>query len=217
MILIPPFLRNLLRLCLIGLLVYGAVRISQWAHAMMPLVDAGAVGLPPLVICGMVLAYALLLALPFVPGIEVGLALLMIEGAWVAPVIYGATIGGLMLAYAVGRLLPYPVIERVLRDCRMTGAADIVARIGPLDAAARLDLLQTALPRWMAPVAPMRYLVLGVLINVPGNIALGGGGGLLFYAGLSRLFAPLPLLVTLVVAVSPVPLAVWFLGYDGML
>ena len=53
-------------------------------------------------------------------------------------------------------------------------------------------------------------------INVPGNIALGGGGGLLLFAGLSRLFAPLPLLVTLIVAISPVPVAVWFMGYDGM-
>lgn len=211
-----PFLRNLIRLAVIGLLVYGAVRISQWAHAMMPLVDAGATGLSPLVICGMLLAYAILLALPFVPGIEVGLALLMIEGAWVAPAVYGATLSGLMLAYAVGWLLPYPVIERVLRDCRLIRAADIVARIAPLDAAARLNLLHSALPRWLAPVAPLRYLMLAVLINLPGNIALGGGGGLLLYAGLSRLFAPVPLLLTLVVAVSPVPLAVWFLGYGGM-
>jgi hypothetical protein len=216
MILIPPFLRNLIRLSLIGLLVYAAVRLSQWAHAMMPLVDAGATGLSPVVICGMLLAYAILLALPFVPGIEVGLALLMIEGAWVAPAVYGATLFGLMLAFAVGWVLPYPVIERLLRDCRLNRAADIVAHIAPLEAAERLHLLQSAVPRWLAPVAPLRYVVLAVLINLPGNIALGGGGGLLFYAGLSRLFAPLPLLVTLVVAVSPVPLAVWFLGYDGM-
>ncbi len=211
-----PALRNLIRLTLIGVLVYAAIRVSQWAHAMMPLVDAGAIGLSPLVICGMLLAYAILLALPFVPGIEVGLALLMIEGSWVAPAVYGATLGGLLLAYAVGCLIPFGVMERTLRDCRLARAADIVARIAPLDPAARLALLHSGLPRWIAPVAPLRYLVLAVLINLPGNIALGGGGGLLLYAGLSRLFAPLPLLLTLMVAVAPLPLAVWFLGYGGM-
>ena len=211
-----PFLRNLIRLAAIGLLVFAVVRLSQWAHGMMPQVDAGGTGLSFWIIGGMLLAYAILLALPFVPGIEIGLALMMIEGSWVAPAVYGATLLGLMLAFGVGRLMPYHAIEQALRDFRLVRAADMVARIAPLGQAERLALLQRGVPRWLAPVAPLRYLVLAVLINLPGNIALGGGGGLLLYAGLSRLFAPLPLVLTLMVAISPVPLAVWFMGYGGM-
>lgn len=213
---ILPLLRIMLRFALIGSLVYGAIRLSQWAHSVMPLVDAGGQGLSPVLIGCMLLAFSLLLALPFVPGIEVAMALLMLEGAWVAPALYGATLAGLFLAYAVGRSLPYPVIEQALRDCGLKRAADQVAQIAPLNEAQRLARLQSALPGWLSFLAPARYLALGVLINLPGNIALGGGGGLLLYAGLSRVFAPLPLLVTLMIAVSPVPLAVWFLGYDGI-
>ena len=211
-----PWLRNLIRLVLLFALVFAAIRLIGWAHGLMPQADAGGAGLSPYIIGGLLLAYAIMLALPYVPGIEVGLALMMVEGSWVAPAVYGATLAGLMLAYGVGRLVSYGALEQTFRDLRLTRAADGIARIAPLDQGARLMLLQSALPRWLAAAAPLRYLVLAVLINVPGNIALGGGGGLLLFAGLSRLFAPLPLLVTLIVAISPVPVAVWFMGYDGM-
>ncbi|KKL56965.1 hypothetical protein LCGC14_2240120, partial [marine sediment metagenome] len=46
---------------------------------------------------------------------------------------------------------------------------------------------------------------------------IGGGGGICLMAGLSRMFAALPVLVTLAVAVAPVPLVVWFYGMPAWL
>ncbi len=211
-----PLWRNLARLIVIIALVWGAMRLIGWAHGLMPQADAGGAGLSAMVIAGLLLAYAIMLALPYVPGIEVGLALMMIEGSWVAPAVYGATVLGLMLAFIGGRLVPYGALARLFRDLGLVRAADAIAQVAPLTEAERLALLQSGLPRWLAPVARWRYVVLAVLINLPGNIALGGGGGLLLFAGLSRVFAPVPLVLTLIVAISPVPLAIWFLGYGGM-
>jgi hypothetical protein len=56
--------------------------------------------------------------------------------------------------------------------------------------------------------------MLAVLVNMPGNAFIGGGGGIFFTAGLSRLFLPTQTVLTIVFAVAPVPLAVWAFGID---
>jgi hypothetical protein len=63
-----------------------------------------------------------------------------------------------------------------------------------------------------------RYVTLGLLLNIPGTFAIGGGGGILMAAGLSRLFRGWIVLATLMIATLPVPLTVWILGvsiFDG--
>ena len=57
-----------------------------------------------------------------------------------------------------------------------------------------------------------RYVAMAVAVNTPGNSIIGGGGGIMIIAGLSGIFAPLSTFLTIIVAVSPVPLAVIFLG-----
>ncbi|NNL35816.1 MAG: hypothetical protein HKP35_08360 [Silicimonas sp.] len=51
-----------------------------------------------------------------------------------------------------------------------------------------------------------RYLALAIAINVPGNSLVGGGGGLAFVAGASGLFSFPAFLLTIMLAVAPVPL-----------
>lgn len=207
--------RLVLRIALVVALVALARALILWAHGLMPGVGAGA--LPPRMIALLLVAYAVMIALPFVPGIEVGVALLMLEGAWVAPAVWGATVAGLSLAYGAGRLLPERTLSRLMRDAGLNRAANRFDVLMPLDRDQRLALLREGLPRWLQPLAAGgRYLLLAALTNLPGNIALGGGGGLFLFAGFSRLFAPLPTLATAVLAVAPVPLAVWFRGYGGM-
>lgn len=209
--------RNLLRLGIFLVLVWAASRLIGWAHGLAPLVDGGGAGLSFAAICALLCAYAMMLALPYVPGIEVGLALLMLEGAWVAPIVWVATVAGLLMSYCAGQWLPYGLLERWLRDLGLRRAADHLARIAPLDRAARQAMLRDGLPVWLSPLSETwRYPVLAVLVNLPGNIALGGGGGLMLFAGVSRLFAPLPTALTVTLAVSPIPLAVWFFGCDGL-
>ena len=79
----------------------------------------------------------------------------------------------------------------------------------------RLSHLTERLPQWARPVIGTgRYLLVAVLLNLPGNALIGGGGGIAFIAGFSRLYAPMLTLVTFAVAVLPVPLTVWLWGVE---
>jgi hypothetical protein len=57
-----------------------------------------------------------------------------------------------------------------------------------------------------------RYIALALVVNVPGNSVIGGGGGIMMMAGLSGIFTPAQTFLTVAIAVSPVPLAILFLG-----
>lgn len=158
-------------------------------------------------------AYIGLLALPFVPGAEIGLAMLAAFGPAIAPLIYVATVASMTLAYTVGRFLPIGALERLLTLLRMRRAAALVARAAPLSAEERLAiLLDGQSKRALGLALRYRYIALAVAVNTPGNSLIGGGGGIMMMAGMSGIFSPLATLLTVAIAVSPVPLAVLFLG-----
>ena len=158
-------------------------------------------------------AYIGLLALPFVPGAEIGLAMLATFGAAIAPLIYVCTVASMMLAFAVGRYLPISALERLLSFLRMRRAASLVARAAPLPQDKKLEmLLDGQSKRALSLALRYRYFALALAVNTPGNSVIGGGGGIMLMAGLSGIFSPLATLATLALAVSPVPLAVVFFG-----
>ncbi|MDU8913824.1 hypothetical protein RXV88_21420 [Aestuariicoccus sp. MJ-SS9] len=154
-------------------------------------------------------AYVGLLALPFVPGAEIGIALLTAFGADIAPLIYVATVVAMVLSYSLGRLLRVTVLIRLLMLLRMRRAAALVARAAPLPREARLaTLMEGAPPRTLRLILRHRYVGLALAVKMPGKVVIGGGGGIMMLAGLSGVFAPLPLFLALAIAVSPVPLVV---------
>lgn len=158
-------------------------------------------------------AYIGLLALPFVPGAEIGLAMLAAFGPAIAPLIYICTVASMILAFTAGRFLPIDVLRRVLSTLRMHRAADLVARAAPLSGDDRLAMLldgQSA--RALRFAIRYRYIALSVAVNTPGNSVIGGGGGIMLMAGLSGIFSPLATVATIALAVSPVPLAMVFFG-----
>lgn len=158
-------------------------------------------------------AYIGLLALPFVPGAEIGLAMLAAFGAAIAPLIYVCTVASMILAYTAGRFLPIDLLRRVLSTLRMHRAADLVVRAAPLSGEERVAMLldgQSA--RALRIAVRYRYIALAVAVNTPGNSVIGGGGGIMLMAGLSGIFSPLATVATIALAVSPVPLAMVFLG-----
>ncbi len=153
-------------------------------------------------------AFVVLLAVPFVPGAEIGLAMLTAFGTAIAPLVYIATVLALCLSCTIGRIVPITALARLLEALRMHRAADLVKRAAPLSRDERpAMLLDCAAPRMMSLALRRRYLAL----NISGN-ALVGGGGIALLAGLSGLFAPLPTVLTFAIAVSPVPLAIVILG-----
>jgi hypothetical protein len=158
-------------------------------------------------------AYIGLLAMPFVPGAEIGIALLAAFGPAIAPLIYVCTIAAMMLAFTIGRFLPIGALERLFRVLRLTRAADLVARAAPLSKDDRLAmLLEGQSKRTVSVAVRYRYVAIALAVNMPGNSIIGGGGGIMMIAGLSGIFTPLATFLTVVIAVSPVPLAVLFLG-----
>lgn len=158
-------------------------------------------------------AYVVFLATPFVPGAEIGIALLAGFGAAIAPLVYVCTVAAMMLAFTVGRFLPITALERVLRVLGLRRAADLVARAAPLSKDERVAmLLEGQSERVVRLALQYRYVAIAVAVNTPGNSIIGGGGGIMIIAGLSGIFTPISTFVTVILAVSPVPFAVIFLG-----
>ena len=151
-------------------------------------------------------AYVVLMAIPFVPGAEIGLTLLTAIGGALAPLIYLATAASLMIAYLVGRLLPPKLLQRGLTGLGLQRAATIVQDGSAMTNDELNARLQSLSGGKMGMFLRYRYLALALAVNMPGNVIVGGGGGIAMMAGLSRLFDPLPFLLTVLLAVLPVPL-----------
>ena len=159
-------------------------------------------------------AYIVLMAIPFVPGVEIGLAIMMIFGPKVVPLVYSCTLVALCLAFLIGRFIPERSITRFLREVRLARAAIFLESFQGLDSEQRLSRLMEKSPRRLVPwFLRHRYLTLMVAINLPGNVILGGGGGLALMAGMSKLFPIHYYVFTVAIAISPIPLFLMIFGY----
>lgn len=204
------------RIGIILAVVMGAKLGLDWLMTKIALLESDTAARAMLgLLVTILIGYAILLAIPFVPGVEIGIAILMIQGAQAAPFVYLATVIGLSLAFCIGQYVPLERIIRFCRDMYLYRVATLLERIASTPREDRLQTMQDRLPRWLAPaLCDYRYVTLGLAINLPGNIALGGGGGIMLAAGISRLFRTRHALLTIGVATLPVPLAVWLLGAD---
>ena len=158
-------------------------------------------------------AYIVLMAIPFVPGVEIGLALMMILGPKIVPLVYACTLISMCLAFMIGRLVPESSIIRFLREIRLVKAASFLESFRGLSADQRLARLSDLSPRrWVPWLLRHRYLTLMLAINLPGNMILGGGGGLALMAGMSKIFSMGRYLLLVAVAISPIPIVLLIFG-----
>jgi hypothetical protein len=154
-----------------------------------------------------VFAYVLLLAIPFLPGVEIGLMVMVLLGRPGIVLVYIATILALTLSFLLGRLLSPRVIVRALDWFHLDRARDLVADLAPLGPEERLRFLLQSVPSRIVPfLLRHRYLVIAVLFNLPGNALIGGGGGIGLVAGMSRLFSYPKYLFAVCLAITPVPI-----------
>lgn len=159
--------------------------------------------------------YILAAALPFVPGAEIGFALLIALGSSIVVLVYVSMVAALLLSFLIGSLVPARLIAYFFGWLGLHKAHDLVLQLLPLDTAARLDFLTSKAPRqWLPMLLRHRYLTLAVLINTPGNSLLGGGGGISLIAGMSGLFRLPAYALTIALAVSPLPLLILLTGYQ---
>ncbi len=161
------------------------------------------------------IVYTALIAIPFVPSVEVGWGLMLLLGADLAPLVYLFTVVGLSMSFMGGRLIPESRLQTFLENLSLTKASRLVEKLRTLDTEQRLSLLLSRAPARFTPnLLRHRYLAVAVALNIPGNTVIGGGGGISLVAGMSRLFGMCRFVLTLAVAVAPVPLLIVIFGTD---
>lgn len=205
-------INRILRILLVILFIGGALawyiqfphvdRIQGWASDIQAQWNGVA-----LFIGGVV--YAIMLSIPFIPGIELGLVLMSLFGKESILFISICTVTGLNLSFLVGRSLP--------RQWVITWIDYLGVTSSDIDSNNRMRNLLTysilghRSNNWLeAHLINYHYLVLATLFNLPANFIFGGGGGIALISGMSRIFSWKGFLMTVVIATAPVPLLVYF-------
>ena len=154
-----------------------------------------------------ILVYVFWMALPFVPGIELGLALMVLLGAKGIVLVYLCTLLSLSLSFAIGRLIPLKNFARFLGWLHLGKAQDLVLKLEPLNHEEKLDFLLETAPSKVVPyLLKHRYFMIAIILNLPGNALIGGGGGIGLVAGMSRLYPFPKYLLLIALAITPLPL-----------
>ncbi|PCJ75095.1 MAG: hypothetical protein COA53_07200 [Rhodobacteraceae bacterium] len=160
-----------------------------------------------------IILYALLISLPFVPGVEIGIGLMVMFGTPMAIPVYLSTIIGLTVGFFIGRLVPERVLCGWFDFLGMTRISHMLRDLARKPVNERMNLLVERAPRRFIPfLLRHRYVAIAVSFNIPGNSVIGGGGGIAFMAGLSRLFSFPLYLLAVVIGVSPVTILFLIFG-----
>jgi hypothetical protein len=156
-----------------------------------------------------ILVYVLLMALPFAPGVELGLALMMVLGPKGIVLVYFCTLLSLSLSFIVGRLIPLRVLAGLLGWLHLQNARNLLIRLEPLNAEEKLDCLLKSAPLRIIPfLVRHRYLMIALILNLPGNALVGGGGGVGVIAGMSGLYPFLNFFLLISLSILPLPLLI---------
>jgi len=164
-------------------------------------------------VMGSLIIFVLAAAIPFVPGAEIGFALLLMFGAQASQMVYAGMVGALVLSFALASFVPLPVLSRCANWLRLKRTAGFVNELANAPLQDRANVVSQKLDSRLGNLmVKNRYIVLAVLLNLPGNSVLGGGGGLAFMAGISGLYRFSAYLITVLIAVAPIPLIFLVLG-----
>lgn len=160
-------------------------------------------------------AYVAAMVLPFVPGIEIGLALMLLLGGKGIVLVYLCTQLALALSFLCGRLVPLRCIGAFFRATGQGRALRLVQDLARAAPAQRLDLLaHRAESGWTGKLLRHRYLALAVALNLPGNALVGGAGGIGLIAGMSGILSFPRYVLTIAAATTPVPMLM-LIGIPG--
>ncbi len=162
-----------------------------------------------IIILGSFALYILLMTLPFMPGIEIGLALMLFLGAKGVFIIYCCTLIALSISYAIGRKIPPTLFAKALDWLYLKKARTLVIDMAHMPHNERVRFLQDKAPSRIAPyLLKHRYLTIAALLNLPCNALIGGGGGIGIISGMSGIMTYPRYLTLVAIAISPVPLMI---------
>ncbi len=153
--------------------------------------------------------YMVLMAIPFMPGVEIAFSMILVLGPKIAFLVYICTLLALIPPFLMGRLIPARYCARAFKALGFERLALLMDQVAPLSAEQRLAFLLDTAPSRITPfLLRHRFVALAIVLNIPGNMLIGGGGGIAMLAGVTGLY-PLPAyLLTIVLAVAPVPLII---------
>lgn len=211
---IRPYLRLAWKLAALILLLIAASYAGKWIMGELTphLTPSTEPALHRLIMTAIAI-YLLLMALPFVPGVEIGLAMMVMFGPKIAPLVYGATVLALVVSFLFGRLIPQHAIIDIFQTLRLRRGAGLLREFQPLSPDERVRRIsQRPSGRIVRFLLRNRFLALMLALNLPGNSLVGGGGGIALVAGFSRLFTFPKFAAAVAVAVLPVPLIVLVTG-----
>jgi len=153
-----------------------------------------------------VILYIGLMATPFLPGIEMGLVLMIMLGPKGVLVTYICTLVALTISFGVGRLIPTHLLVSLLQWLHLTRAGALLRSFNAIPPEKRLAYLaERASKRILPALIKRRHLILALSLNLPGNLMIGGGGGIAMMAGMSRLYSFPAYFFLISVAILPGP------------
>ena len=198
---------------LVGLIYAGSVASEWLTSRFVPHLTPSTEPAVHRMIMTATIVYLICMMLPFVPGVEIGLALMIVFGPPIVPLVYGSTLVALSLSFLAGRLIPQRAIIRGFRALRLDRAARLLEEVQSVDVRDRLPWLLRRSPGHALPwLLRFRYVALMLLFNLPGNAAIGGGGGIAMMSGFCRLFTFVGFVTAVALAVAPVPLLILLTG-----
>ncbi|MEJ2471258.1 MAG: hypothetical protein P8Y96_09070 [Desulfuromonadales bacterium] len=166
-----------------------------------------------LVILGSFGLYILLMTLPFMPGIEIGLTLMLFLGSKGVILVYCCTLIALSISFLIGQRIPLQKFANFLGWLHLKKVRDLILEMEPLPPGERIAILHKKAPARIVPhLLKHRYLTIALLLNLPCNAVIGGGGGIGMIVGMSGLITYTRYLLTIAVSISPVPIAIFLKG-----
>ncbi|MDZ7829786.1 MAG: hypothetical protein U5K33_09975 [Halofilum sp. (in: g-proteobacteria)] len=202
---------QILRIAVLAALVMGAQVLGDRVGTHLQLgFTPGQNAMVDTVVLLVTLVYIVTMAMPFVPGIEIGLTLMLVLGPDVFPLVYACTQIALLLSFIAGRLLSLDQLAVLASWLHLERTRSTLVRLESMEPDQRLQFMLRAAPRcWLRGLVRHRYLALAVLINVPGNAIIGGAGGMGLCAGMSRVFSLPRYIMVMALATTPVPILLW--------
>jgi len=140
------------------------------------------------------LIYTLILAIPYMPSVTLGLLMMASFGSEGILAAWICTSIGLNFSFIVGRWLPGPCNQRQV---------DTLKRLTQWVSHTQKQIVER--PGWM------RYGAIALLLNLPGNSVLGGGGGIALFCGTLHKVTWPRFALTVTIATALIP-ALFYLG-----
>lgn len=160
-----------------------------------------------MLIGSLILVYAVCMMLPFMPAIELGLLLLAMLDIQGVVWLYLVTVVALTASYGIGRLIPVSMLKKVFEYLHFHRASDLLCCAGECGEKEQINRFIEQAPKRLIPfLLRHRYCVFAVAINTPGNMIIGGAGGIAMMSGFSRIYGFGRFVLTVLIAVSPLPI-----------